>query len=391
MTRYDYLIVGGGMTGDAAVRGIRALDREGSVAVVSAEPDPPYDRPPLSKGLWQEMDEGKIWRATDQEGCDLLLGRRIVALARSARTVTHDGGKEIEYGELLLATGGEPRTLPESPPGLNYFRTYRDYLDLRQAARERRRFAVVGGGFIGSEIGAALAMQGKDVTLLFPEEGLCRSVLPPSLVRRLNGYFRGRGVELRTGTLVRRVEGDPEDGFRLTLKEGETVEADYVVAGLGIRPRVELARDAGLEVDDGIVTDETFRTADEHVWAAGDVARFPSPVLDRSVRVEHEDHANASGMRAGRGMAGEPSPYDYVPFFYSDLFDLSYEALGVVDPGLKTVEEWEEGRESGVVYYMEAERVRGILLWNRQGKIREARKLLREEGPFEARDLEGRL
>lgn len=391
MERYDYLIVGGGMAADAAVRGIRSLDQDGSVALVSAEPDPPYDRPPLSKGLWKEMDEEGIWRDTAEAGCELHLSRQVVSLDRDARTVTDERGEEMAYGELLLATGGEPRTLPQAPAGVNYLRTYRDYRQLREAAERHQRFAVVGGGFIGSEVAAALAMNGKDVTVVFPEEGLCARVLPPSLSRHLNGYFRERGVEVRTGTLVEGIAEVGDEGYDLSFQDGDGLKSDYVVAGLGIRPRVELARDAGLEVDDGIVTDETFRTEDEHVWAAGDVVRFPDTVLGRSARVEHEDHANASGMRAGAGMAGSPSAYDYAPFFYSDLFDLSYEAVGVLDPSLETVQAWDEPRESGVVYLLEDGRVRGVLLWNRRGKLREARKLLREEGPFEARDLEGVL
>lgn len=391
MKSYDYLIVGGGMTGDAAVRGIRSEDEEGSIAIVSSEPDPPYDRPPLSKGLWRDTEEDAIWRHSEDADCEVLTGRRIVALDRDASTVTDEEGRRLSYGQLLLATGGEPRTLRDAPEGVNYFRTYRDFRDLRSAVEERQRFAVVGGGFLGSELAAALAMHDRDVVVLFPEEGLCRRILPPSLSGHLNEYYRGRGVDLRPGTLVDQVDGERGEGFRLSLKDGGAVEADYVVAGLGIRPRLALAREAGLDVGDGIVTDETFRTSDPNVWAAGDVALFPSPILGRSLRVEHEDHANSSGTRAGRGMAGSPEPYDYVPLFYSDLFDVGYEAVGVLDPALETVEDWTEPLEDGVVYYLEDGRVRGVLLWNHWGKMKEARWLLREQGPFRAEDLEGRL
>jgi len=392
MAHYRYLIVGGGMTADAAARGIRSVDEGGSVGLVAAEEHPPYDRPPLSKGLWTNGDEKRIWRDTDELGVDVHTGRRAVRLDREERTVTDDRGTVFSYDRLLLATGGSPRKLDDAVPQVNYFRTYDDYRRLRDAAARSTRFAVVGGGFIGSEIAAALRSNGKEVTVFFPEEGLCGQILPPDLSRFLVGYYRDRGVDVRPETLVSSVRRSGDE-FLVSGKDedGKPLRVDGVVAGLGISPNTSLAESAGLEVDDGIVVDASFQTDDPRIWAAGDAAAFYSPILDRRIRVEHEDHANSSGMLAGRGMAGEPSSYAYLPLFYSDLFDVSYEAVGVLDAEMETVEDWIEPHRKGVVHYLQDGLVRGVLLWNVPGKVKEARALIEEERRWMAPDLRGRI
>lgn len=381
MPHYDYLIVGGGMTADAALRGIRSVDADGSVGMISREPDPPYDRPPLSKGLWKGGSEDSIWRGTDELDVELLLDRKVVRIDREDRTAKDDRGAVYSYGSVLLATGATPRTLPDAVPQVNYLRTYRDYRRLREDARTKQRFAVIGGGFIGSEIAAALTAAGKDVVLVFPEEGICRQILPESLSRHLTDEFRDRGVDVRSGRTVASVRRSGAEFLIATEEhEGRAIRVDTVVAGLGVEPETVLAEIAGLEVDDGIVVDTSFRTEDPHVFAAGDCAAFWSPVLGRRLRVEHEDHANASGMHAGRCMAGEVSEYDHLPFFYSDLFDLSYQAVGEIDPESdEVVEDWIEPNREGTLYYVRDGRVRGVLLWNVRGKLREARSMVREK------------
>ena len=175
-----------------------------------------------------------------------------------------------------------------------------------------------------------------------------------------------------------------------TRSQGEFL-VDVVVAGIGVTPNVELARSAGLEVDNGIVVDEFLRTSDPDIYAAGDVANFFSPALEKRLRVEHEDNANTMGRAAGRAMAGKASPYHHLPFYYSDLFDLGYEAVGELDPRLETVADWKEPNREGVVYYLREARVRGVLLWNVWGQVDAARELITAPGPFHATDLKGRL
>jgi NADPH-dependent 2,4-dienoyl-CoA reductase/sulfur reductase-like enzyme len=169
------------------------------------------------------------------------------------------------------------------------------------------------------------------------------------------------------------------------------IAVDAVVAGLGIRPNVELAQAAGLQINNGICVDAALRTSHPDIFAAGDVAEFFNPVLQSHLRVEHEDNANTMGAAAGRSMAGQAVSYDHLPSFYSDLFDLGYEAVGDVDSRLETVADWKEPCREGVVYYMQEGRVRGVLLWNVWERVDAARELIKEAGPFQPEDLEGRL
>ncbi len=391
MPDYRYLIVGGGMTGDAAARGIRDHDPDGTIGLIGQEPDPPYSRPPLSKGLWQGKDESTVWRGTADLGVDLHLGRRAVSVDRAARQVADDRGETYRYEKLLLATGGRPRRLPGSgeDDGVVYFRHLPDYRRLRSLADGGASFIVLGGGFIGSEVAAGLRGTGSEVTMVFPEDGIAARVLPAALSESVNELYRSHGVELNPGELVSQVERD-DGGFHVHLQSGRVLEADAVVAGLGIVPATELAEAAGLEVSDGIVVDEYGRAGDTgDVYAAGDVARFPSSVLGTSIRVEHEDQANSHGRAVGANMAGADEPYRHQPFFYSDLFELGYEAVGDLDPRLDTVEHWAEPNRKGVVAYVDdAGRPRGLLMVDVWGKVDAATELIAAREPLTEEALE---
>jgi NADPH-dependent 2,4-dienoyl-CoA reductase/sulfur reductase-like enzyme len=378
MESSKYLIVGGGLTADAACRGIRKLDAEGAIVLVGGESHPPYARPPLSKALWKGDDESTIWRGTADLGVGLRLGRTIVALDVAARRATDDRGETYTYERLLLATGGRPRRLPFADEDVIYFRTLDDYRRLRVLADQGARFVVIGGGFIGSEIAAALALNGCSVTMIFPEPGIGARIFPAELSSALVDYYRARGVEVLSGASVTGIERD-----RVTLGDGRTLEADAVVAGLGIMPGEELAADAGLPVANGIVVDAYGHAGGrEDVFAAGDVARFPVAALGSEMRIEHEDHAKSHGRQVGANMAGAAEPYEHLPFFYSDLFEFGYEAVGELDSRLETLAELDDIREQGVVYYLDGEhRPRGVLLWNLFGRVDDARELIRAGEP----------
>lgn len=390
MNEYTYLIIGGGMTAASALHGIRQVDAQGDIAVISAEKQRPYDRPPLSKQLWTGKKEVKdIWRDLP-DGVTFYLGRTVVEVDLAQKEARDEAGDVYRFHKLLLATGGSPRRLPFGGDSIIYFRDLDSYRKLRALAEEQERFAVIGGGFIGSEIAAALAMQGRHVTMLFPEPAISARLFPADLAGHLNQYYRERGVEVLPGETAVDLQGK---GTELTLLTdgGRRIAANGVVAGIGITPNVALADAAGLEVSDGIVVDNALRTSHPDVYAAGDAANFYDQLLGVRRRVEHEDAANSMGQVAGQAMAGAAAVYDQSPMYYSDMFDLGYEAVGRVDARLETVADWQERYRQGVIYYLEQKRVRGVLLWNVWGKVDEARQLLGESGPFQAEALQNRL
>jgi NADPH-dependent 2,4-dienoyl-CoA reductase/sulfur reductase-like enzyme len=304
--------------------------------------------------------------------------------------VRDDQGTEYKYEKLLLATGGTPRRLPFGPQDIIYYRTLDDYLHLRLLSERGEYFGVIGGGFIGSEIAAALTMIGKKVTMLFPDRGIGARIFPPELSDYLNGYFRQKGVQVISGESVKDVQ-KPGNAYHIVTGTGRDFQVDGVVAGIGIQPNVELAHAVGLNIGNGIVVDETLHTSHPDIFAAGDVAEFNNPTLGKHLRLEHEDNANSMGKQAGRNMAGANEPYHYLPYFYSDLFELGYEAVGELDSRLETIVDWKDPYMKGVIYYLADRRVRGVLLWNVWDSIPSARNLIAEPGPFTASDLVGRL
>lgn len=395
MLHSTYLIIGGGMTADAAIGGIREVDPVGSVGVIGAETHLPYNRPPLSKGLWKGKPLDSVWRKTDGRAVTFHLGRRAQSMDPLKKWVTDDQGTVYTYDKLLLATGGTPRRLPFGGEHIIYFRTLNDYQRLRALTAQHQRIAIIGGGFIGAEIAAALAINGKKVVMVFPGTGLGSRIFPADLSRFLNDFYREKGVEVLPGE--RAASWEVRGGNSVLTTRGDRtsidreIMADVVVAGIGIQPNIELAQNAGLKVDNGIYVDRGLRTSYPDVYAAGDVANFYNTVLDQRLRVEHEDNANTMGRLAGQAMAGRAICYDHLPFFYSDLFELGFEAVGDVDARLETLADWKEPYREGVVYYLRGGRVRGALLWNVWEQADSARKLIAEAGPFRAEDLRGRL
>jgi len=394
MTHYDHLIIGGGMAADAAAHGIREQDQDASIGILGEEPTAPFPRPALSKKLWTDPDftvENTALDTVGETGATLHPRTRVVSVDPEAHEVTTQGGETIGYGRVLVATGGRPRTLTDLPGGdrVLYYRSLTDYHRLRVLADTRPHIAVVGGGYIGTEIAAAMVGEGCRVTLLHPGEILGGQMFPAELAARFERLFTDAGVEVRGGA---KVAGGREhaDGVRLDLESGEQLEADVVVVGLGVEPAGHfLPESVERSEDGGVVVDEHLRTSATDVYAAGDVASYPDPILGRT-RVEHVDNATTMGTVAGRIMAGSEETYDHTPMFYSDVLGLGYQAVGTLDASLETFVE--RVGEGAVAYYLDDEAVRGVLLWDLDEGVEEAKALLaRHSRPQDPTDLAGSI
>jgi NADPH-dependent 2,4-dienoyl-CoA reductase/sulfur reductase-like enzyme len=395
MLNYDYLIVGGGMTAAAAVAGIREIDRKGTIGLIGAEPHPPYDRPPLSKALWKGDRLESIWRKVDGQGVNSHVGRTARSLDSRRRQVVDDQGMSYTYGKLLLATGCTPRRLPFGDGGIIYFRTVDDWRQVYALTGRGKRIAIVGGGFIGSELAASLANNNDQVVMVFPGEGIGSRMYPPELTTFLTAVYREKGVEVLARSTVTGCTFRGEKHVLAVRGDrgvfAQEVSADAVIVGIGVQPNVALAEAAGLRVDDGIRVDASLQTSDPRIYAAGDVANFYDASLNEWRRVEHADNATAMGGLAGVAMAGRTVVHDRTPFFYSDFFDFGYEAVGHVDSRLEMVTDWKVPCREGVIYYLRDGRVRGVLLWNIWGQVDAARRLIAAGRSQSAANLIGRL
>jgi 3-phenylpropionate/trans-cinnamate dioxygenase ferredoxin reductase subunit len=396
--RYKYVIVGGGLAGTSAASGIREIDAQGSILLLGREEDLPYDRPPLTKQLWfgrKQVDDIFLHdrKYYAQSGIELRLGTTIWNLDPRHKLVQDEAGDSYQYEKLLLATGGQPRRLPipgGDLPGVFYYRTLADYRRLREAAAQGTTALVIGGGFIGSEIAAGLQVNGVRVSMLFPGRHVCARVFPESLACAIQADYARRGVEIVA-------EDEPaeitQDGgkYRVRTRAGRTLEAALVIAGIGIDPELKLASGGGLEVGNGIVVNEYLQTSEPEVYAAGDNAFFHYVAIEQRTRVEHWDNALNQGKYAGRNMAGAREPYGYMPFFFSDLFEFGYEAVGEIDARLKTLADWQKENHTGVVYYLRDGRVTGVLLCNVWEKVEQARELIRGRAQWTRDSLRGAI
>jgi NADPH-dependent 2,4-dienoyl-CoA reductase/sulfur reductase-like enzyme len=379
MTAYTYIIVGGGLAGQRAAQGIRKVDTEGTSALITAEPHVPYERPPLSKGYLMGKEgldaaylQDEAWY--DDSGIELMKDLRVSEIDAESHTITLGDGRELNYEKLLLATGGHASRLPI--PGADLgdvftLRTIEDSDAIREAADSGEHALVLGGSFIGSEVAASLTQIGLDVTMVFPESRLLRRVVPEAFSDFLHAKFESRGVRILSGTTPERLEGDGAVD-RVLLSSGEMLPVDMVVMGVGIRLNTELAEHAGLELTgrDEVIVDEYLRTSHPDIYAAGDIAAWPDPTFDKRLRVEHWDVARRQGLRAGRNMAGEQKPYTSLPYFFSDMFDLSFEVWGHLTSWDQAVLRGEIGSSKYKLFYFDQGKLVGVLTVGRLGDVR---------------------
>jgi len=366
-TDQTFVIVGASLAGAKAAETLRAEGFDGSVILIGAETERPYERPPLSKDVLPGKGEkDKIfvhpaeWYA--ENNVDLRLGAAVTAIDRDAHTVTLDSGETVAYAKLLLATGSTPKRLPVPGgdlTGVFTLRTVEDSEAIRDAISSAQNVVVIGAGWIGLETASAARGYGANVTIIEPQPTPLHAVLGPELGDVFAKLHRDNGVDLRTGSGVASIEGDGGRVTGVTTSDGQLLPADAVIVGVGIAPNVDLAQSAGLDVDNGILTDEMLQTTDPDIYAAGDVANAHNPLLGRNLRVEHWANALNGGPAAARSMLGKGTPYDRVPYFYSDQFDLGMEYSGHATPG-----DYDE-----VVIRGDADKREFIAFWLKDGHV----------------------
>jgi 3-phenylpropionate/trans-cinnamate dioxygenase ferredoxin reductase subunit len=370
-----YGIVGGGVATATAVEAIRQHDPSGTIAVFTREWAPPYQRPPLSKEYLQAkapletvLMQPAAWYT--ERDVALHTGITIERIDPDAHTLAF-ADQTVRYERLLLATGATPRRLSvpgAEREGVYVLRTYGDAEQLRAVRAAAQRVVVVGSGFIGMEVAASLRSGGCEVTVVTIDAALYER-FGADISSYAAELFQRHGVETRLRSGVVAIDGETRV-TGVTLQGGEQIACQSVIVGIGVSPDVELARQAGLRLDDGVLVDDRLRTSHADVFAAGDLARFPA--LDGTpIRVEHFDHAFSSGTCAGTNMAGVDTPYRYVPFFWSDVFELGFEFVG--DPtDDATLVAGDRASGSFVIEYREDGKLRGALLASRSGDERDA-------------------
>jgi 3-phenylpropionate/trans-cinnamate dioxygenase ferredoxin reductase subunit len=395
---YPYVIIGGGLAGVSAIEGIREHDKTGKILLVGSEKNLPYDRPPLSKKLWLGKKKVEDIFLHDQDFYDqnnttLRLNTTIVSLDQNLKKISDENGKTYYFEKLLLATGAGPRVLPVSGgdlSGICYYRYLDDYLLIRKNASEGKSAAIIGGGFIGSEMAAALNINKINVTMIFPEPCLLARVFPDYLGVAIQNHYIAKGVRILANERTKSISKSGNK-YVIGTETGKSIEADLVIAGVGISPGIHLAVNAGLTAGNGVTVNEYLQTSHPDIYAAGDIAFFPYHALGQQMRLEHWDNALNQGKCAGQNMAGAHSPYHYMPYFFSDLFEFGFEAVGEVNAELSTFADWQKKNETGVIYYLKDKKVRGVMLCNVWEKLDAARELIKKNEERSAESLRGAI
>ncbi len=357
------IIVGAGHAGGQAAASLRQEGFEGAIVVVGDEPHIPYQRPPLSKQyLAGEHGLERVYLRPEKfyadRNIDIRAGVRVESIDRAGRTVATSDGERVDYEKLLLATGSRPRLLPiegSDLPGVHYLRTIADVDAIRAEMAPGRKVAVVGGGYIGLEVAAVCIEAGLQVRVIEMENRILQRVTTPGMAEFYHGLHSGRGVTVHTGTTVTGFAGN---GRVSRVLCGETAfDADLVIVGIGILPNVELAEATGLECDNGIVVDDHCRTADPHIYAAGDCTNHPNPLLDRRLRLESVPNAMEQARVAAANMCGGDKAYASVPWFWSDQYELKLQMVGFAADGDTEVLRGDKAENRFAVFHLKDSRV----------------------------------
>ncbi|MFN8112178.1 MAG: FAD-dependent oxidoreductase [Solirubrobacterales bacterium] len=387
--RVDHLLVGGGIASAYCAAELRKRGAEGSILLAGREPEPPYDRPPLSKEYLRgdaSREDGYVHPLSwyEENDVELLTGRSVISLDAGARTAKIQGGEEVEFGTALLATGAMVNLLRVDGAqleGIHYLRAYGNSDSIREDVAGAEHVVCVGGGYIGAEVAASLIEMGKRCTIVEIESVILSRVFGEDVGRRLQSLLAERGVEFAAGETVAAFEGDERVTTVLT-ESGLAIDCDAVVVGAGVRPDTMLAGRAGLDVENGIVCDSGLETSVEGIFAAGDCCNYDSELHGGRARFEHWDVALHQGRHAARGMLGDKRPYRVVPYFFSDLSDwASLEHVGGASDWDEVL--WRGDPDAGEysAWYLSSDRVVAALAVGRSEDLLPARRLIESGEP----------
>ncbi len=389
----DFLLVGGGMASAHCAAELRRRGAEGSVLLAGREPEPPYERPPISKEYLRgdagredaHVNGGRSWY--EENGVELLTGKNVMGLDLEARTAKIQGGEEVGFGKALLGTGAMVNILRvegAENEGIHYLRAFGNADAIRADAEAAEHVVLIGGSYIGCEVAASLTARGRKCTIVAMEDVALSRTFGEDAGRWFQGQLEEHGVTFHGGETLSAFEGDGRVRAVVT-ESGLAIECDAVVVGAGVRPDAMLAQRAGIEVGDGgIVCDSKLETSAPGVYAAGDCCSYESVVHGRRIHVEHWDVAMQQGIHAAANMLGAGADYEVVPYFFSDLAD--WASLEYVGPAYEWDREvWRGDRDSGEfsVWYLQGDRVAGCLSVGRSEELAEARQMIAERTPFD--------
>jgi len=379
MNSSKWVIAGGGMVaGYAAKQLVEAGLKPGELAIISADSDIPYERPPLSKGFLAGKDTEEAIRINPEGfystyGIEVKLDCEIATLDPKRKRLILRSGDEFAFNKLLVATGARPRTL--NIPGANlrnlyYLRSLGDSKAIRRAAERMRSAVVIGGGFIGMEVAAVLAQKNIEVTMVLNEDRIWKRLFTSEMSSFFEGYYSARGVRLIKNATLMKLRGDGAVNSAL-LADGQGIQCEMVIAGIGVQPAIEMFANSGLEVADGIIVNEYFEASLPDIYAAGDVANYKDVLFGKRRRVEHWDNAVSQGQYCARALMGERIPFKHVPYFFSDIFDLSYEYWGDSSGAEKIIHRGDMLSKSFSVWWLQQDRVTAAFTMNRPDEERD--------------------
>ena len=378
--RSRFVILGGGMVAGYAAK--EMVDRglkSGELLIVSSENALPYERPPLSKGFLAGKDDEEQIRISPESfyrehGIELELGSEVRRIDIAKKILSLQSGSEIAFEKLIIATGAAVKTLdiPGSTlPGIHYLRSLADSKRIRDHASDAKRAVVVGSGFIAMEVSSVLAQKGIETVMVVRDDRVFKKIFTPEMSHAFETYFAARGVRFIKQTEVKEARGEGRLAS-VVLADGRTLDCDLMVVGIGVQPLTRVAADSGIDVADGVVVNEYLETAVPGIYAAGDVANYQDTLFGKRRRVEHWDNAVSQGKHCGGALLGERAPFVHVPYFFSDVFDLSYELWGDTSGAGEVIVRGDISSTSFSVWWLNGERLIAAFTMNRPDEERDA-------------------